>query len=178
MTTTLDDPLRAARRAVHAGRFRDAWDDLARQPETVRHSPEWDLLAAMTRWRLGEFRPSLAAALQARDGSRARGDVDGEMRAENVAAAGGFALGPPAAAPRGFPPPRQLPPGPAAQLTIAPCAHHLRKFAFFLVDRARPPGDYRLAGARVAPVGPPPPPAPEAPPPPGVGGSDGPPRPR
>ncbi len=63
MTTTLDDPLKTARRAVHAGQFRDAWDELARQSDPVRRSPEWYLLAAMARWRLGEFGPSRAAAL-------------------------------------------------------------------------------------------------------------------
>jgi tetratricopeptide (TPR) repeat protein len=153
MTTALDDPLKTARRAVHAGRFRDAWDDLARQPETVRHSPEWDLLAAMTRWRLGEFRPSYAAALQARDGYRAQGDVDGEMRAENVAAAGAFALGHLADAERGFSRALQLAEGLGDELTMARCANNLGNVAFYLGNGAGALGYYRLAGARFERVG-------------------------
>jgi tetratricopeptide (TPR) repeat protein len=153
MTTALDDPLKAARRAVHAGRFRDAWDDLARQPDAVRHSPEWDLLAAMTRWRLGAFRPSLAAALQARDGYRAQGDVDGEMRAENVAAAGAFALGHLAEAERGFSRALQLAEGLGDELTMARCANNLGNVAFYLGNGAAALGYYRLAGARFQRVG-------------------------
>ncbi len=153
MTTALDDPLKTARRAVHAGRFRDAWDELARQPEAIRHSPEWDLLAAMTRWRLGEFRPSLAAALQARDGYRAQGDVDGEMRAENVAAAGAFALGRLADAERGFSRALELAEGLGDELTMARCANNLGNVAFYLGNGTVALGYYRLAGARFGRVG-------------------------
>ena len=153
MTTALDDPLKTARRAVHAGRFRDAWDELARQPEAIRHSPEWDLLAAMTRWRLGEFRPSLAAALQARDAYRAQGDVDGEMRAENVAAAGAFALGHLADAERGFSRALQLAEGLVDELTMARCANNLGNVAFYLGNGAAALGYYRLAGARFERLG-------------------------
>jgi tetratricopeptide (TPR) repeat protein len=153
MTTALDDPLKTARRAVHAGRFRDAWEDLARQPAAVRHSPEWDLLAAMTRWRLGEFRPSYAAALQARDGYRAQGDVDGEMRAENVAAAGAFALGYLAEAERGFSRALELAQGLDDELMMARCANNLGNVAFYLGSGAAALGYYRLAGARFERVG-------------------------
>lgn len=153
MTTTLDDPLKTARRAVHAGQFRDAWDELARQPDPVRRSAEWYLLAAMARWRLGEFGPSRAAALQARDAYRSLGDVDGEMRAENVAAAGAFALGSLAEAERGFARALQLAERVSDELMMARCANNLGNVAFYLGDDSVALGYYRLAGARFEHVG-------------------------
>jgi tetratricopeptide (TPR) repeat protein len=153
MTTTLDDPLKTARRAVHAGQFRDAWEDLERQPATVRRSPEWHLLAAMARWRLGEFAPSRTAALQARDAYRSLGDVDGEMRAENVAAAGAFALGSLAEAERGFARALQLAERVSDELMMARCANNLGNVAFYLGDDGAALSYYRLAGARFERVG-------------------------
>ncbi len=153
MTATLDDPLKTARRAVHAGQFRDAWDELARQPEPVRRSPEWYLLAAMARWRLGEFGPSRAAALQARDAYRSLGDVDGEMRAENVAAAGAFALGSLADAERGFGRALHLAERSSDELMMARCANNLGNVAFYLGNDSVALGYYRLAGARFERVG-------------------------
>lgn len=153
MTATLDDPLKTARRAVHAGQFRNAWEDLARQSDPIRRSPEWYLLAAMAGWRLGEFGPSRAAALQARDAYRALGDVDGEMRAENVAAAGAFALGSLAEAERGFARALQLAERVADELMLARCANNLGNVAFYLGDDDAALGYYRLAGARFERVG-------------------------
>ena len=153
MTTTLDDPLKAARRAVHAGRFRDARDELDRQPAVVRRSPEWYLLAAMARWRLGEFGPSRTAALQARDAYRSLGDVDGEMRAENVAAAGAFALGSLVEAEHGFARALQLAERVSDELMMARCANNLGNVAFYLGDDSVALGYYRLAGARFERVG-------------------------
>ncbi len=56
-------------------------------------SPEWLLLMSMARWRLGDFAASYRLADYARVEYRSRGDTDGEMRAQNVAAAGAFARG-------------------------------------------------------------------------------------
>lgn len=148
MMLALDDPLKAARRAVHAGAFREAWEDLARQPDPVRRSPEWNLLAAMARWRLGEFGPSRTAALQARDAYRSVGDVDGEMRAENVAAAGAFALGSLTDAERGFARALHLAERSSDELMLARCANNLGNVAFYLGDNSGALGHYRLAGVR------------------------------
>ena len=153
MTATLDDPLKTARRAVHAGRFRDAWDELAQKADPLRRSPEWNLLAAMARWRLGEFGPSRAAALQARDAYRSLGDVDGEMRAENVAAAGAFALGSLSEAERGFGRALQLAERLSDELMMARCANNLGNVAFYLGNDGAALGYYRLAGARFESVG-------------------------
>jgi len=150
---TLDDPLKAARRAVHAGAFREAWEDLARQPDPVRRSPEWNLLAAMARWRLGEFAPSRTAALQARDAYRSVGDVDGEMRAENVAAAGAFALGSLADAERGFARALHLAERSSDELMLARCANNLGNVAFYLGHNSGALGYYRLAGVRFERMG-------------------------
>jgi tetratricopeptide (TPR) repeat protein len=153
MMMTLDDPLRTARRAVHAGAFREAWEDLARQPDPVRRSPEWYLLAAMARWRLGEFGPSRTAALQARDAYRSVGDVDGEMRAENVAAAGAFALGSLADAERGFARALHLAERASDELMMARCANNLGNVAFYLGNNSGALGHYRLAGVRFERMG-------------------------
>lgn len=150
---TLDDPLRAARRAVHAGAFREAWEELGRQPDPVRRSPEWNLLAAMARWRLGEFAPSRTAALQARDGYRSVGDVDGEMRAENVAAAGAFAVGSLSEAERGFARALHLAERSSDEVMMARCANNLGNVAFYLGNNSGALGHYRLAGVRFERMG-------------------------
>lgn len=89
----LEDPLREARFAVHRGRFREAVDLLTALGDRFDSSPEWLLLMAMARWRLGDFAASHRLADYARLEYRSRGDTDGEMRAQNVAAAGAYARG-------------------------------------------------------------------------------------
>lgn len=153
MTTThagsplLNDPLREARRAVKAGRFRDAWDALERLAPETRASAEWQLLAAMATWRLGEFARSRTAALQARDRFRALGDVDGEMRAENVAAAGAFALGELAEAERGFSQALRMAKDLSDGLMTAHCALNLGNVAYYLAQNQTALSLYRLATA-------------------------------
>jgi tetratricopeptide (TPR) repeat protein len=93
MSTRTVDPLRRARRAVLARNFKDALDELARLRASSSGNAEWLLLSAMVAWRLGRFSESLEFARGALAGYRTRGDTDGEMRSENVAAAGHFALG-------------------------------------------------------------------------------------
>lgn len=127
-----DDPLREARRAVHEGRFRDAVDRLGAVQDPASATPEWFLLLAMARWRLGEFAESHALADRARSEYRARGDTDGEMRAQNVAAAGAFARGRLAEARKGFERASDL----ARQLTdtlmLARCTNNMGNVLFHL----------------------------------------------
>ncbi|HXV85643.1 MAG TPA: tetratricopeptide repeat protein [Gemmatimonadales bacterium] len=148
MTAVLEDPLRAARMAVERGRFGEARALLDTLPPGVRRLPEWQLLAAMTRWRLGEFGPSQAAALQARDAYRAAGDTDGEMRAENVAAAGAFALGRLREAENGFARALELAERMDDLLMMARCANNLGNVAFYLGRHDAALAQYRLARAR------------------------------
>ena len=133
MTMPLDDPLRPARTAVHEGRFTDVESALALLHPDIRRSPEGLLLHAMAAWRLGEYTRSRAAALEARDGFRARGDADGEMRAENVAAAGAFAIGDLEAADRGFTRALELADELADDLMTARCANNLGNVAYYQV---------------------------------------------
>jgi tetratricopeptide (TPR) repeat protein len=142
-----DDPLRDARRAVHAGRFREAWDELQRSTAAVRSSPEWQLLAAMAAWRLGDFARSRSAAVQARDSYRSVGDTDGEMRAENVAAAGAFAVGSLPDAERGFSRAMGLADELADDLMTARCANNLGNVAYYLAQYVTALSFYRLATA-------------------------------
>lgn len=153
MTLVLDDPLRAARRAVTGGRFREAWDALRHQPDAVRRTPEWLLLGAMARWRLGEFGPSRGAALEARDAYRKVGDVDGAMRADNVAAAGAFALGDLAEAEHGFERALRLAEQLGDELMLARCANNRGNVAFYLAKNSAALGFYRLAQALFERVG-------------------------
>lgn len=145
--TTHDDPLRDARRAVHAGRFREAWEELQRATEAARSSPEWQLLAAMAAWRLGDFARSRSAAVQARDRYRSMGDTDGEMRAENVAAAGAFAVGSLPDAERGFSRAMGLADELADDLMTARCANNLGNVAYYLAQYVTALSFYRLATA-------------------------------
>ena len=153
MTSAVDDPLRAARVAVDHGRFREGWDLLDVQPLPVRRSGEWQLLVAMARWRLGEFAPSHAAALQARDRYRSAGDTDGEMRAENVAAAGAFALGRLAEAERGFGRALTLAERANDLLMMARCANNLGNVALYVGRHDAALASYRLARGRFHRVG-------------------------
>src|SRR5262245_52940867 len=148
MTATLEDPLRSARRAVQAGQFREAWQSLDQQPASVRRTAEWQLLAAMARWRLGEFSASRSAALQARDAYRALGDVDGEMRAENVAGAGAFALGELDEAQRGFSRAMELAERLADELMLARCANNIGNIDYYLGRHSPALSYYRVAQSR------------------------------
>jgi tetratricopeptide (TPR) repeat protein len=142
-----DDPLRNVRRAINDGRFKDAQEGLARLPVEVRHTPESQLLSAMASWRLGDSTRSRTVALEARDGFRARGDVDGEMRAENVAAAGAFALGNLADADRGFTRALELADELCDDLMIARCANNLGNVAYYRAHHEIALSFYRLASA-------------------------------
>ncbi len=141
----LSDPLRSARLAVLAGRFLDARDELERAAPDMRSSPEWQLLSAMAGWRLGEFALSRTAAIQARDRYRAQGDADGEMRAENVAAAGAFALGDLADAERGFARALALADRLTDDLMAARCANNLGNVSYYLARYVTALSFYRLA---------------------------------
>lgn len=139
------DPLREARRAILGGEFRDGWEKLERAPAALQRDPEWLLLAAMARWRLGDFPWARTAAVRARDGFRARGDVDGEMRAENVAAAGAFAVGDLSDAERGFQRALSLAKELDDPLMAARCANNLGNVAFYLARHATALSYYRRA---------------------------------
>jgi tetratricopeptide (TPR) repeat protein len=147
MMPTLSDPLRAARDAVRAGRFRDAAVVLAELPAHVRNGPEWYLLSAMASWRLGDFAASRAQALQARSGYRARGDADGEMRALNVAAAGSFGLGALEEAEEGFYRALDLARELGDDLMLARCSNNLGNISLYLARHDAAQGFYRIARA-------------------------------
>jgi tetratricopeptide (TPR) repeat protein len=147
------DPLRDVRRAVRDGRFAEAIRLLDVADADVRGTPEALLLSAMARWRVGSFVPSRTAAAQARDGFRARGDTDGEMRAENVAAAGAFALGDLAAAERGFTRALDLADELGDDLMIARCANNLGNVAYYLRRSEEALSFYRLAVANFERLG-------------------------
>jgi tetratricopeptide (TPR) repeat protein len=146
-TGAIDDPLRPARHAASEGRFRDALAALEATPAPVKRSAEGALLLAMATWRLGDYRRSRAAALEARDGYRVVGDSDGEMRAENVAAAGAFALGDLNEAERGFSRALALAHSRQDDLTAARCANNLGNVAYYLEHHDAALGYYRLANA-------------------------------
>jgi tetratricopeptide (TPR) repeat protein len=84
------DRFAPARNHLVRGEFKEGYDSLQ---ASIDRNHEWALLFAMAAWRLGEFHNSLQAAEAALLGYRDIGDSDGEMRANNVAAAGHFALG-------------------------------------------------------------------------------------
>ncbi len=144
-SSVFEDPLREARVAVLSGRFQQGWNALRTLPAELRGSPEGLLLGAMATWRLGEFERSRAVAIQARDGFRSRGDTDGEMRAENVAAAGAFALGDLPEAERGFNRALSLADDLADDLMIARCANNLGNIAYYLARTETALSFYRLA---------------------------------
>jgi tetratricopeptide (TPR) repeat protein len=129
-----EDPLREARRAVQEGRFREAVDRLGAVQDHAATTPEWLLLMAMARWRLGEFPESHALADRARSEYRARGDTDGEMRAQNVAAAGAFARGRLAEAREGFERASDLARQLADALMLARCTNNMGNVLFHLGD--------------------------------------------
>ncbi len=131
-----DDPIRTARHAVSAGRFREALALLAALSDERRSSPESSLLTAMASWRLGEFRASHQSAQQALTGFRSRGDADGEMRAYNVAAAGLFAIGRLEEARDGFERAKLLADRFGDTLMTARCANNIGNVAYYCGDLA------------------------------------------
>ncbi len=143
----LSDPLRRARAAVGMGDFRAAWDVLQQSPEPVQESAEWQLLASMAVWRLGDFEKSRINARIARDCYRTICDVDGEMRSENVAAAGAFALGELDEAEQGFSRARRLAEEVGDDLLAARCANNLGNVHFYRGDFVVALNAYSLAVA-------------------------------
>jgi tetratricopeptide (TPR) repeat protein len=143
----LNDPLRKARSAVGAGEFRSAWDSLQEANVTARASGEWQLLAAMAVWRLGQFEESRSAAQGARDVYRAACDMDGEMRSENVAAAGAFALGDLSDAEQGFYRARRLSEEVGDRLLGARCANNLGNVHYYRGNHVAALNAYSLAVA-------------------------------
>jgi tetratricopeptide (TPR) repeat protein len=143
----LADPLRTVRDAVREGRFQDAAAALAAVPEPVRDGADWHLLSAMTAWRLGDYAASRRAALEARARFRARGDADGEMRSDNVAAAGAFGLGDLATAEDEWSRVRELARGLRDDLMVARCSNNLGNIALFLARHDAAHGFYQLGRA-------------------------------
>lgn len=132
--TMLEDPLRTARLAVRAGRFREALAELDRVDQSVQESAEGLLLGAMADWRLGRFAASRALARRARAAFRETGDADGEMRAENVAAAGAFGLGDLEEAEEGFSRAMLLAKQVGDDLMVARCSNNLGNIALYLAQ--------------------------------------------
>ncbi len=126
-----EDPLRRARHSIGKGEFREAAKLLSELRESLSESPEWLLLMAMASWRLGNFAESYNSSKRALDGYRKRGDVDGEMRAQNVAAAGAFALGRLADAEAGFERALYLARQLSDKLLMAQCANNLGNVAYY-----------------------------------------------
>jgi tetratricopeptide (TPR) repeat protein len=148
-----DDPLREARLAMQASNFREAWDALQRAPDEARQTPEWLLLAAVTNFRLGHFARCRSVALQARDGFRARGDADGEMRTDNAAAAGALALGDLTEARQGFERALALSKHLRDGFMTARCANNLGIVAYYDAQYDRALSCYRLAAATFESLG-------------------------
>jgi tetratricopeptide (TPR) repeat protein len=144
---TLSDPLRSVRAAVREGRFQEAASTLAALPAALKEGPEWHLLSAMAAWRLGDYAGSRRAALEARSRFRARGDADGEMRAEHVAAAGAFGLGDLATAEDEWSRVRELARRLHDDLMVARCANNLGNISLYLARHDPAHGFYRLARA-------------------------------
>ena len=144
---TLHDPLRAARRAVRAGHFRDAAVALAELPESERDGAEWQLLSAMVSWRLGDVAASREQAERALFLYRERGDGDGEMRAVNVAAAGAFGLGRLEEAEEGFLRAMHLARELDDRLMLARCANNLGNIALYVAQHDVALSFYRVARA-------------------------------
>ncbi len=141
----LHDPLRGPRLAVHRGRFREAATQLTALRDQWESSGEWLLLMAMASWRLGDFSESHRLALLARTEYRTRGDADGEMRAQNVAAAGAFALGQLSTARDGFERALYLARRLESTLMMARCTNNIGNVDFHLGDTAGALALYRNA---------------------------------
>lgn len=147
------DPLKRARRAVNTGRFRDALSQLAGLEQQFGSSAEWLLLVAMASWRLGDFSDSSAMAMRALAQYRARGDADGEMRAQNVAAAGAFATGRLNEARSGFERAQAIALQFRDRLMMARCANNLGNVAYYLGDHAEALRQYGHAASLFEQVG-------------------------
>jgi tetratricopeptide (TPR) repeat protein len=141
------DPLRNARHALTDGRFREALQLLTSVRNEMSLSPEWHLLMAMASWRLGNFAESLAAAERALTTFRTRGDADGEMRAQNVAAAGSFALGRLTEAAQGFAWALALAEQFSDRLMMARCANNLGNVAYYRGDETEALKQYSHAAS-------------------------------
>jgi len=139
------DPLRAARLAVRRGQFREAWELLSARKEQYGAHPEWLLLMAMAAWRIGKYEESHGFALEALAEYRSRGDGDGEMRSQNVAAAGIFALGQLDRARSGFARALELARSYDDKIMMARCANNLGNVAYYLGERAEALRQYSLA---------------------------------
>ncbi len=130
-TREYGDPLKGVRHAVNAGRFREALSQLTGLKQ-FSSSAEWLLLAAMASWRLGDFQESHIMAIRALSEYRVRGDADGEMRAQNVAAAGSFAMGRLEEARSGFERAQAIALQFRDNLMMARCANNLGNVAYYL----------------------------------------------
>ena len=146
-SSLLIDPLRGARQAVQRGRFGDAVVQLEALESRWASTPEWLLLMAMASWRLGNFAESHRLAKQARWEYRMRGDTDGEMRAQNVAAAGAFALGQLWTAREGFERASYLARQLSGTLMLARCTNNIGNVDFHLGNNTRALALYRKAAS-------------------------------
>ncbi len=151
--TAADDPLRMAREAVKGGQFRAALNALIRVESSMGTSPEWLLLSAVASWRVGQFQASHQSARRALAAYREQGDGDGEMRAQNVAAAGDFALGNLSEAQAGFERALQLARRFNDRLMMARCANNLGNVAYYLGDNAKALHHYSHAATLFEQVG-------------------------
>lgn len=141
----MSDPLRTARGFVSSGRFHEALEQLNQLRSELSSSPEWLLLMGMASWRLGQFAESRTAAMSALSEYRSRGDVDGEMRAQNVAAAGAFALGRLSDAREGFERALHLARQVNDKLMMARCANNLGNVAHYRGENDEALQQYRRA---------------------------------
>ncbi len=144
---TAVDRLQAVRVAVLAGRFADALETLAQLPGDVQATADAMLFQAMALWRTGGYTRSASLARQASSAFQTRGDSDGLMRSENVAAAADFALGNLAEARLGFTHALRHADTLGDDLMIARCANNLGNVAYYLADYAQALSSYRLAEA-------------------------------
>lgn len=147
------DPLKRARRAVNTGRFRDALSQLTQLEQQHGSSAEWLLLVAMASWRLGDFVESHAIALRALSQYRSRGDTDGEMRAQNVAAAGAFAMGRLYEARSGFERAQAIAMQFRDNLMMARCANNLGNVVYYQGEQAEALRQYGHAASLFEQVG-------------------------
>jgi len=151
--TPVRDPFRTARQAVSDGRFREALQLLTNTGSGPSFTPEWHLLMAMASWRLGNFAESHDAAESALALFRTRGDVDGEMKAQNVTAAGAFATGKLDEAAEGFEWALALAQQFSDKLMMARCANNLGNVAYYRGDDEEALKQYSHAASLFEQVG-------------------------
>ncbi len=108
-------------------------------------SPEWQLLTAMATWRLGDFQESQRHATVSLAGYQECADTDGEMRAQNVAAAGSFVLGALSEARRGYERALFLAQQRHDLLMIARCTNNLGSVCYYLKQNSHAMTWYRQA---------------------------------